>query len=201
MTSRCPEYHCQNEIGCRSGNQQHFRIHIRVEDPVAHRDPASRQKSQCQHTARHSAGHGKQQQHQAQQFFLSAESRQGQQHTHRHFGGKCSQKSKPWQKYRYRIGSAQKSGEQIPPPFQRYAGQPGCHKKEHVVHSPVQHKHAVHVYYRHPVSPFRFTGSIIGQPICKYRRKKEMDGRSRPSVFPDLFIRKVRSWMPPEPKS
>ena len=201
MAGSRPKHYRQNEIGCRCGNQQHFHIHICIKNTVIDRHPAARQQPQRQHAARHSTGYGKQQQDQPQQILLPAKSHQSQQYAYRYFSGKSPQELKSRQKGRHRVDSAQECGEQVPPPSQRDTCQPGGHKKEHVVHSPVQHKHAVRVHHRHPVSSFRFTGSIIGQAACKYRRKKEMDGRSRPFVFLYSLIRKARSWMPPEPKS
>ena len=161
MAGSRPEHHRQNQVGRSHGHQQHSGVHIRVKNTVAHRDPAARQQPQRQHAARHGAGYGEQQQHQAQQLFLPAESDQCQQDSHCQFGRKGAQKAHSRQKDRHGVNSAQGGGQQIPSPLQRDARQPCGHQKQNVIHGSVQEEHTVRVYHRHPAPPFRSTGSII----------------------------------------
>ena len=118
------EYHRQHHIGRPGSYQQYPYGHVRIENTVDRGDRPTGEHPQSQHTPCHGAGHTKKYQRQPQQLPLSAEGRQGQQHTccrfHRHSGEKFHAR----QKHRRCVSATQKRSQHIPAAPQGHSRQP-----------------------------------------------------------------------------
>ena len=155
LPGRRTEHHRYDQIGRAGRHQQNFDVHIGIKNAVHRRDRAARQQSQRQHTARQSAGDGKQQQRQPQELFLPAKGQQGEQNSRRQLGRSGGQKAAARQEHRRGIGPARQRRQQIASPPERHPRQPGRDQKEQIVHGGVQHKHAVHIDHCHGAVPLR----------------------------------------------
>lgn len=153
VAGRCPEYHRQHGVGRRGGNQQDPGVHIGVKHAADHRHASSRQQTQTQHTAGHSAGNGEEQQRQPEQAALAAVGNQAQQHPCRQLYRRCAEPGQPRQEHRRRISAPGQAPQQIAPPPQGKSRQPGRRQKQQIVHSPVKEEYAVDVNDCHDPPP------------------------------------------------
>ena len=148
------EYHCQHHIGRPGSYQQYPYGHVRIENAVDRGDRPTGEHPQSQHTPCHGAGHAEKYQRQPQQLPLSAEGRQGQQHTccrfHRHPGEKFHAR----QKHRRCVSASQKRSQHIPAAPKGHSRQPPGGEQQQIVHQCVEHEYAVDVNDGHGIPPF-----------------------------------------------
>lgn len=160
---RRPEHHRHHGVSRCPAGQQRPGVHVGVKHAVHHRHAAPRQQAQSQHTARHGAGNGEEQQDQPQQLLLPAVGGQPQQHARRQLHRRFRQKPQMGQKHRRRVSAPRQGGKNVAPPPQRQARQAGGGEEEQIVHQGVQRENAVDVDDGHAAPSPLFPRVIIGQ--------------------------------------
>ena len=180
---RRPEHHAQKKVSRPGGDEQHPQVHLGVEYPPLHRHPAG-EKAQGQHTARHAAGEGEQQQRPPQEAPLPAKGDGRHEKPRRQLPRQACQAPQPRQEHRRGVAPAEKRRRQAAPAPGRQAGEQLRPPQQQVIHQRVEEKHAVQVHHRHPAPPFslpHYSGPAAESASQKGDGQKEPEKERRPA--------------------